>query len=253
MIPRGPCDRKNSIPIENFNPGSKCTIPIEIFKRNQKFQSRSFHLRGPRSVQKRARSKISIRDRSLEIFNPEGRDRIFSIPGPSGFVCDLQSPGRLQNRKITEIQKISETSIKHRILRFCLFLVYSLPIVANLSYFLRAWAQRDPPCSKAHAIVNLPGVANSLSHSELQSPLPLSSQSRKNSKTQSSLNFLQPGPRKFTKSDFSLLTFYLLSSEDFWVFFSFLSARSVFVPSDKCAESAAIAEKSRKTPEILTN
>ena len=32
------------------------------------------------------RSKISIHDRSLEIFNPEGRDRTFSIPGPSGEV-----------------------------------------------------------------------------------------------------------------------------------------------------------------------
>ena len=83
--PRGPCDRKNSIPIENFNPGSKFSIPIEIFNLDRKFQSLSFHLRGPRSVQRRARSKISIHDRSLEIFNPEGRDRIFSIPpGPLG-------------------------------------------------------------------------------------------------------------------------------------------------------------------------
>ena len=83
-IPEGPAIDKNSIPIENFNPGAKISIPIEIFKRDRTFQSRSFHLRGPRSVQKRARSKISIHDRSLEIFNPEGRDRIFSIPGPSG-------------------------------------------------------------------------------------------------------------------------------------------------------------------------
>ena len=87
--PRGPCDRKNSIPIENFNPGSKISIPIEIFKRDRKFQSRIFHLRGPHSVQKRARSKISIHDRSLEIFNPEGCDRIFSIPGPSGVTSSL--------------------------------------------------------------------------------------------------------------------------------------------------------------------
>ena len=84
ILHRGPCDRKNSIPIENFNPGSKFSIPIEAFNLDRKFQSPSFHLRGPRSVQRWARSKISIHDRSLEIFNPEGRDRIFSIPGPSG-------------------------------------------------------------------------------------------------------------------------------------------------------------------------
>ena len=82
--PRGPCDRKNSIPIENFNLGSKFSISIEIFNLDRIFQSPSFHLQGPRSVQRRARSKISIHDRSLEIFNPEGRDQIFSIPGPSG-------------------------------------------------------------------------------------------------------------------------------------------------------------------------
>ena len=81
---RGPCDRKKSIPIENFNPGSNFSSPIEIFNLDRKFQSASFHLRGPRSVHRRCRSKISIHDRSLEIFNPEGRDRIFSIPGPSG-------------------------------------------------------------------------------------------------------------------------------------------------------------------------
>ena len=75
---------EKSIPIENCNPGSKFSIPIEIFNLDRKFQSPSFYLRGPRSVQRRARSKISIHDRSLEIFNPEGRDQIFSIPGPSG-------------------------------------------------------------------------------------------------------------------------------------------------------------------------
>ena len=75
--PRGPCDRKNLIPIENFNPGLKLSIPIDIFKRDRKFQSRSFYFRGPAGVQKRARSRISIHDRSLDIFNPEGR-------GPSG-------------------------------------------------------------------------------------------------------------------------------------------------------------------------
>ena len=70
-------DRKFQSRLEIFNPGRK-------FQSRSKFQSPSFHLRGPRSVQRRARSKISIHDRSLEIFNPEGRDRIFSIPGPSG-------------------------------------------------------------------------------------------------------------------------------------------------------------------------
>ena len=35
---------------------------------------------------------MSIRDRSLEIFNPEGCDRIFSIPGPSG-LGDLRGTG----------------------------------------------------------------------------------------------------------------------------------------------------------------
>ena len=88
QFPRGPCDRKKSIPIENFNPGSKISIPIEMFNLDRKIQSPSFHLRGPSSVQRKARSKISIQDRSLEIFNPEGRDRIFSIPGPSGF-CSI--------------------------------------------------------------------------------------------------------------------------------------------------------------------
>ena len=57
---------------------------VEIFKRDRKFQSRSFYLRAPRGVQRRAWSKISIHDRSLKIFNPKGRDRFFSIPGPSG-------------------------------------------------------------------------------------------------------------------------------------------------------------------------
>ena len=82
--PRGPCDRKNPIPIENFNPGLRFSIPIEHFSLDRRFQSRCFYLRGTPGVQRRARSKISIPDRSLEVFNPEGRDRIFSIPGPSG-------------------------------------------------------------------------------------------------------------------------------------------------------------------------
>ena len=83
--PRGPCDRKNSIPIENFNPGLQFAISIENVNLDRNFQSCSVSIyRALLVLQRRARSKISIHDRSLEIFNPEGRDRIFSIPGPSG-------------------------------------------------------------------------------------------------------------------------------------------------------------------------
>ena len=35
----------------------------------------------------KARSKISIRNRSLETFNPEGRDQCFPIRGPCGLQC----------------------------------------------------------------------------------------------------------------------------------------------------------------------
>ena len=65
-------------PPEYFNPGSKISILV------WRFQSQRFYLRGPPGVQRWARSKISIHDRALEMFNPEGRDLIFSIPGPSG-------------------------------------------------------------------------------------------------------------------------------------------------------------------------
>ena len=82
--PEGPAIEKIQSRSKISIPAPKCSIPIEIFNLHRRFQSPSFHLRGPRSVQRRARSKISIHDRSLEIFNPEGRDRIFSIPGPSG-------------------------------------------------------------------------------------------------------------------------------------------------------------------------
>ena len=51
-----------------------------------------FLLQGPPGVQRRARSKISIHDRSPEIFIPEGRDQIFSIPGPSGFISIVFPP-----------------------------------------------------------------------------------------------------------------------------------------------------------------
>ena len=45
-------------------------------------------------LQRRARSKISIHDRSLEIFNPEGCDRICSIPGPSELERNADNSGR---------------------------------------------------------------------------------------------------------------------------------------------------------------
>ena len=50
-----------------------------------------------------------------------------------------------------------------------------------------------------------------------------------------------------------LVNLSLLLSEDFCVFLSFLSDRSVFAPSDKHAENMAIAGKFKKKPEILTN
>ena len=42
-------------------------------------------------------------------------------------------------------------------------------------------------------------------------------------------------------------------SEDFWVFLSFISDRSVFSPSGQCAENAEIARKREENPEILAN
>ena len=52
---------------------------------DRRFQSRNVSIYGALLVlQRRARSKISIHERSLEIFIPAGRDQIFSIPGPSG-------------------------------------------------------------------------------------------------------------------------------------------------------------------------
>ena len=43
-----------------------------------------------------------------------------------------------------------------------------------------------------------------------------------------------------------------LPIEEFWVFLSFLSDRSVFVPSDACAESTAIAGKIKEKSEDLS-
>ena len=90
---------------KKFNPDRKFQSRLEIFNPDRNFQSLSFHLRGPRSVQRRARSKISIHDRSLEIFNPEGRDRIFSIPGPSGE--NPQNPRSLVALKRCDLQNAS--------------------------------------------------------------------------------------------------------------------------------------------------
>ena len=50
----------------------------------------------------------------------------------------------------------------------------------------------------------------------------------------------------------TLLSFSSLIRDDFWVLLSFLCDRSVFVPSDKCAGSTAMAGKIKKKPEILT-
>ena len=44
----------------------------------------------------------------------------------------------------------------------------------------------------------------------------------------------------------SLLNFSLLISEDFWVFLSSLSDRSVFAPSNKCAENSVAARKVKR-------
>ena len=46
----------------------------------------------------------------------------------------------------------------------------------------------------------------------------------------------------------TLLALSSLISVDFWDFLSFLSDRSVFVPSDKCAENTAIAVKIKRKP-----
>ena len=54
---------------------------------------------------------ISIHDRSLETFSPEGRDRIYSIPGPSGFA----SPPTLHRGQIPQNQekRVSESENPH--------------------------------------------------------------------------------------------------------------------------------------------
>ena len=51
----------------------------------------------------------------------------------------------------------------------------------------------------------------------------------------------------------TLLTFSLLISDDFCVFLACLGDRSLFIPSDKCAENTVIARKREENSEILTN
>ena len=85
---------------KKFNPDRKFQSRLEIFNLDRKFLNPRSKISIPQCVSiygallvlpRRARSKISIHDRSLEIFNPEGRDRIFSIPGPSGILIQAQS------------------------------------------------------------------------------------------------------------------------------------------------------------------
>ena len=57
--------------LKNVKPGLKSSIQVENFKLDQKFQFQSFSFRGPAGVQKRARSNISIHDRSLELSTPK--------------------------------------------------------------------------------------------------------------------------------------------------------------------------------------
>ena len=60
-VPRGPWDRKISIPIENFSPGLTCLISIENLYLDRTFQSRRVSVYGDLLVlQRRARSKIPI-------------------------------------------------------------------------------------------------------------------------------------------------------------------------------------------------
>ena len=79
--PRGPCDRKNSIPIEIFNPDLKFSISIEIFCLDRKFQStKNFYLRGPPGVAEKG---------SIEIFNPRSIARNFPSRSPRSNFFDL--------------------------------------------------------------------------------------------------------------------------------------------------------------------
>ena len=81
-IPRGPCDRKNSIPIENFNLGLKFSVSIENFTLDRKFQSRGVSIYGALLVYREGldrkfqstidRSKFSIPKAAIEFFQSPG-------------------------------------------------------------------------------------------------------------------------------------------------------------------------------------
>ena len=82
-MPRGPCDRKNSIPIENFNPGLKVSISIENFNLEiENFNPAVFLFTGPswcfregldRTFQSMIdRSKFSIPKAAIEFFQSLG-------------------------------------------------------------------------------------------------------------------------------------------------------------------------------------
>ena len=61
-------------------------------------------------------------------------------------------------------------------------------------------------------------------------------------------------PEDFPRIFWTLLTFSLLISEDFWIFLSFPSDRSVFCPpTNVLKKNAAIAGKIKEKPKILTN
>ena len=82
--------------LNKFNPDRKFQSWLEIFNLDRKPQSRSknsiprsFYLQALLVLQRRARSKISIHDRSLDIFSPEGRDQISLIFGPSGLLSNF--------------------------------------------------------------------------------------------------------------------------------------------------------------------
>ena len=79
-----PTPPQRALRSKKFNPDRKFQSWLEIFNLDRKFQSQYFCSRGASGVQKSARSKNSIHDRSLAIFNPEGCDRIFQSPGPLG-------------------------------------------------------------------------------------------------------------------------------------------------------------------------
>ena len=98
LLPRGPCDRKNSIPIENFNPGSKISIPARNFQSRSKF-SISIENFNPR---------VSIYG-ALDVVYTEGLDRKFQstidrskFSIPKAAIEFFQSPGPL-GRKVTEV------------------------------------------------------------------------------------------------------------------------------------------------------